>query len=60
MTLHSVEHPIISTTQGFIQGQGDGTVFEFLGIPYAQGIAGKNRFLPPQAVTAWSDVLHAT
>ena len=60
MTLHSAEHPIISTTQGLIQGKGDGTVFEFLDIPYAQGIAGKNRFLPPQAVTAWSDVLHAT
>lgn len=51
--------PVITAPAGQIQGDTRNGVMRFLGVPYAQSIAGKNRFLPPQPVAPWSGVLQA-
>lgn len=55
---------IITTNSGPIKGMkvtpdGDGSHYEFLGIPYAQPPVGKLRFMAPQPVKPWSEVLEA-
>lgn len=50
---------IVDTKSGKVQGENINGVVRFLGIPYAQRISGKNRFLPPQPVTPWKDILVA-
>lgn len=50
---------IVETVSGRVQGESRNGVSRYLGIPYAQSIAGKNRFAPPQAVTPWTDVFQA-
>ncbi|MCA0964935.1 carboxylesterase family protein [Salipiger bermudensis] len=47
--------PVVDTASGPVQGVGEGGVRRFLGIPYAQSIAGANRFLPPQPVAPWTE-----
>ncbi len=50
---------IVETLSGPVQGENLNGVNRFLGIPYAQSIAGQNRFKPPQAVEPWSEVFIA-
>jgi para-nitrobenzyl esterase len=50
---------IVQTKSGRLRGESRDGVFRFLGIPYAQNIAGKNRFAPPQPVAPWTDVREA-
>ncbi len=50
---------VVKTKSGRIQGDNIGRVIRFLGIPYAQSISGKNRFLPPQPMEPWTDILQA-
>ena len=45
---------VVDIATGNIQGETVDGVNRFLGIPYAQSIAGKNRFLPPQPVEPWA------
>lgn len=52
--------PEVMTASGALRGERLGTVHRFLGIPYAQGISGRNRFAPPQPVIPWSGVRDAT
>ena len=47
--------PVVDTTSGPVQGVTENGVARFLGIPYAQSIAGANRFLPPKPPAPWSD-----
>src|SRR5882672_1851196 len=47
----------VDTAAGKIEGVVlDGGVNAFYGVPYAASTAGKNRFLPPQKVAAWTGV----
>lgn len=50
---------IVETASGHVQGENHNGVFRYLGIPYAQSIAGRNRFAPPQPVAPWTDVFQA-
>ncbi|MEZ5072500.1 MAG: carboxylesterase family protein [Bacteroidales bacterium] len=50
---------IIQTVSGPVQGENLNGVFRFLGIPYAQSIAGRNRFAPPNKTEPWSEVFKA-
>ncbi len=50
---------IVDIKSGRVQGETRGNVVRFLGIPYAQSIAGKNRFAPPQPIEPWTDVFKA-
>ena len=52
----SILTEIVNLTSGPIQGEKIDGVNQFLGIPYAQSIAGKNRFLPPQPIESWTEV----
>ena len=51
--------PIVQTAQGKLEGNRVGDVNAFLGVRYAQSIAGKNRFAPPQPLEAWEGVRSA-
>ncbi|MEZ5440136.1 MAG: carboxylesterase family protein [Lysobacterales bacterium] len=51
--------PVVEIATGRLQGQRRGPVQRFLGIPYAQSIAGANRFRPPQSVEPWTGVRQA-
>ena len=55
----SVPAEVVKTVSGRVQGESRNGVIRFLGIPYAQSIAGRNRFAPPQPVGPWTDVLQA-
>ena len=55
----SATPPIVKTVSGRVQGESQNGVNRFLGIPYAQSIAGRNRFAPPQPVKPWTDVREA-
>ena len=48
--------PVRETISGRIQGERLDGVERFLGIPYAQSIAGRNRFAPPRPVEPWAGV----
>lgn len=50
---------IVQTTNGNVRGSTDGALFSFKGIPYAEPIAGRARWLPPQPRRPWSGVLDA-
>jgi para-nitrobenzyl esterase len=51
--------PVVQTKQGKLEGSLVGNVAVFKGVRYAQSIAGKNRFAPPQPVPAWDGVREA-
>lgn len=59
LTKMSVPTEIVKTASGRVQGERRNGVIRFLGIPYAQSIAGRNRFAPPQPVKPWTNVLQA-
>jgi len=50
---------IVQTTNGNIRGSVEGELFSFKGIPYAEPIAGRAKWLPPQPRRPWSGVLDA-
>jgi para-nitrobenzyl esterase len=52
-------HPVVETRSGRVQGERLDGVERFLGIPYAQSIAGRNRFAPPRPVEPWAGVREA-
>jgi para-nitrobenzyl esterase len=52
--------PIAGTGNGAVRGLADGTVDEFLGIPYAAPPVGALRWQPPQPAASWSGVRDAT
>jgi len=45
--------------QGELEGQRQGGVTRYLGIPYAAAPVGENRWRPPQPAASWSGTLHA-
>jgi len=49
----------VQTNAGAVRGITDGTVNEWLGIPYAAPPVGKNRWRPPQPVTPWKGIRKA-
>ncbi|HXX76860.1 MAG TPA: carboxylesterase/lipase family protein [Ktedonobacteraceae bacterium] len=50
---------LVQTSYGLVQGVQEGSILSWKGIPYAQPPLGKQRFLPPQPLEAWSRVLQA-
>ncbi len=52
--------PIVAIADGQLQGSGDGTVYAYKGIPYAQPPVGPLRWKPPQQPASWSGVRDAT
>lgn len=51
--------PVVQTTEGKLEGQASKGVISFLGIHYGADTSGANRFLPPQAPSAWVGVRKA-
>jgi para-nitrobenzyl esterase len=51
--------PALETKSGRVRGERLDGVLRFLGIPYAQSIAGKNRFAPPRPLEPWTGVREA-
>ena len=52
--------PVVGTTNGPVRGLANGTVDEYLGIPYAAPPVGALRWQPPQPAARWSGVRDAT
>jgi para-nitrobenzyl esterase len=50
---------IVETTAGKVRGFSRDGIFAFKGIPYADDAGGKNRFMAPARVTAWTGVRSA-
>jgi len=48
---------LVETESGPVQGEEDGELFTYFGIPYAAPPVGLLRWKPPQAVAPWTDVL---
>ncbi len=51
--------PIVETTSGKVRGTTREGIHSFKGIPYGANAGGKNRWLPPQSVQAWTGVRDA-
>jgi len=51
--------PVLETKSGKLEGERLDGVLRFLGVPYAQSIAGRNRFAPPRPVEPWSGIRQA-
>jgi para-nitrobenzyl esterase len=47
---------VVETTSGKVQGIANTGIKEFKGIPYGASTGGKNRFMPPKKVAAWSGI----
>jgi para-nitrobenzyl esterase len=52
----ALDGPIVSTSEGAIQGTRDGAAHVFRGIPYAAPPVGPLRFKPPVRAAAWDGV----
>ena len=52
--------PIVSVQQGKLEGTGQGTVEQFLGIPFAAPPVGPLRWAAPAPVTPWTGIRPAT
>src|SRR6202034_4943854 len=52
--------PTVTTSAGVVEGQNEGDLRVFKGIPYASPPVGQARWKPPGKVTPWSGVRHAT
>ncbi|ARN19046.1 carboxylesterase/lipase family protein [Piscinibacter gummiphilus] len=52
---------VVTTAAGSLSGfEADASTWQFLGVPYAKPPVGALRWRPPQAVTPWTGVRHAT
>mgnify|MGYP003340987736 CR=1 FL=1 len=51
---------VVSTDKGTIHGIVNGSVVQFLGVPYAAAPVGSLRFRPPQAHASWNGSLEVT
>ena len=51
---------VLQTAHGRLRGAVENGISAFKGISYAQSTAGRNRFLPPQALTPWAGIRDAT
>ena len=49
--------PLVETTTGSVQGQADGDLYTYFGIPYAAPPVDELRWKPPQPPAPWTDVL---
>lgn len=58
--LAATDHLIVQTATGKVQGQSDDGVISFRGIPFAESVAGDNRWTLPRPARPWSGVLDAT
>lgn len=54
------EHVIVDTAAGKVRGFVNRGINTFKGIPYGASTAGKNRFMPPVKMPAWSGTRDAT
>jgi para-nitrobenzyl esterase len=52
--------PVVTIADGQLQGHGDGSVYAFLGIPYAKPPVQDLRWKQPQAPTPWAGVRDAS
>jgi para-nitrobenzyl esterase len=50
----------VTTDKGVVEGTSDGTVRQFLGIPFAAPPVGSLRFMPPTPAAAWTTPFAAT
>ncbi|MDH3725986.1 MAG: carboxylesterase family protein, partial [Myxococcales bacterium] len=48
---------LVETTTGSVQGQADGDLYTYFGIPYAAPPVDELRWKPPQPPAPWTDVL---
>ena len=53
-------NPVVTVAGGQLQGHADGSVFAFLGIPYAAPPVGPLRWKQPQPAQPWTGVLDAS
>ena len=53
-------HPVVTVAGGQLQGHGDGSVFAFLGIPYAAPPVHALRWKEPQPPASWTGVRDAS
>ncbi|WP_430403457.1 carboxylesterase family protein [Fluviicola sp.] len=60
VTIISVKGQTITTQFGLIQGSMNGSVYQFLGIPFAKPPVGNLRWKAPENPTAWASVLNTT
>jgi para-nitrobenzyl esterase len=51
---------IATTSNGMVEGQNEGALLVFKGIPYASPPVGQARWKPPSKITPWSGVRRAT
>ncbi|TLZ31306.1 MAG: carboxylesterase family protein [Gammaproteobacteria bacterium] len=52
--------PVVQTSEGPVRGFVRDGVYEFIGIPYAAPPVGALRWMPPQPVAHWRELLKAT
>jgi para-nitrobenzyl esterase len=52
-TLGRAVHEVVTVSSGRLRGRKVGSVYAFLGVPYAAAPTGANRFGPPVAPTPW-------
>jgi para-nitrobenzyl esterase len=53
---HAADGPIVTTSAGIVEGQNEGALRTFKGIPYASPPVGQARWKPPSKMTPWSGV----
>ena len=57
---HAASRPIVETSFGHLEGEGEGDLLVFRGIPFAKPPVGPLRFRPPEPPEPWTGVRDAT
>src|SRR5258705_12265635 len=60
ITTEDSHRPVVTTTNGKVQGEPLGGTFAFRGLPYAASPTGHLRWRPPQAPADWTGVRDAS